>query len=263
MKSKYGLLRYKIKLGKGENNMVICIMQTRMGSTRLPGKVLKKICGKTVLEHDIDRLKRVKNIDEIIVATTTLQKDDVIVDEANRLGIKYYRGSENDVLSRYYYAAKENNSDVVVRVTSDCPLIDSKVTEDIIQYYLDSKYKYDYVSNTIERTYPRGLDTEVFSFKVLEKAFNEAESLRDREHVTPYIWSNPSLFRLFQYKSETDYSDLRWTLDTKEDLELITRIYNYLNLEKGNNFNMSDILKLYGKYAELKNINRDIEQKKL
>jgi spore coat polysaccharide biosynthesis protein SpsF len=242
---------------------VVCIMQARTGSTRLPGKVLKKICGKTVLEHDIDRLKRVKNINKIVVATTILEKDDAIVEEAKRLGVVYFRGSEEDVLSRYYYAAKESNAEVVVRVTSDCPLIDSEVTEKTIQYYLDNKDKYDYVSNTIDRTYPRGLDTEVFSFKVLERAFIEAKSVRDKEHVTPYIWDNPSIFRLAQYKNEVDYSNLRWTLDTKEDFQLISNIYDKLYLKKGNQFNMSDILNLYKKYPKLLKVNENIRQKEI
>lgn len=242
---------------------VVCIIQARVGSTRLPGKVLKNICNKTILEHDIDRLKRVKNINKIVIATTTLEKDNVLVEELERLDVTYYRGSEENVLSRYYYAAKENNADIVVRVTSDCPLIDSEVTEKIIQYYLDNTVKYDYVSNTIDRTYPRGLDTEVFSFKALEKAFNEAISERDREHVTPYIWSNSKLFKLAQYKNEVDYSELRWTLDTVEDFELINRIYTILYCEKNNNFNMNDILELYKEYPELNTINNIIEQKKI
>lgn len=242
---------------------VICIIQARVGSTRLPGKILKKICDKTVLEHDIDRLKRVKNINRIVIATTTLEKDNAVVKEANRLGVIHYKGSEEDVLSRYYYAAKENNADVVVRVTSDCPLIDSKVTEKIIQYYLDNSEKYDYVSNTIDRTYPRGLDTEVFSFEALEKAFNEAKSQRDREHVTLYIWGNSNLFRLHQYKNNINYSGLRWTLDTIEDFELINRIYSTLYPEKNNNFNMGDIVKLYMENPELKEINNHIEQKRI
>lgn len=242
---------------------VVCIMQARIGSTRLPGKVLKKICNKTVLEHDIDRLERVKNINKIVIATTILEKDNDIVEESNRLKVAYFRGSEEDVLSRYYYAAKENNADIIVRVTSDCPLIDSEITEKIIQYYLDNNEKYDYVSNTIDRTYPRGLDTEVFSFKTLEKAFNEAESQRDREHVTPYIWDNSNMFRLDQYKNDADYSELRWTLDTVEDFELINHVYTILYPQKGNDFNMKDIIELYKQYPELNSINNTIEQKKV
>lgn len=240
---------------------VVCIVQARVGSTRLPGKVLKQICGKIVLEHDIDRLKRVKNIDEIVIATTTLEKDNAIVKECERLGVKYFRGSEEDVLSRYYYAAKENNADVVVRITSDCPLIDPEISNDVIKYYLNNKDKYDYVSNTIERTYPRGLDTEVFSFKALEKAFNEAISERYREHVTPYIWDNPKVFRLAQYKNSQDYSDLRWTLDTEEDFELIDKIYNLLYPNMHSKFQFQNILSLYHKYPELYDMNKEIIQK--
>lgn len=241
---------------------IVCIVQARMGSTRLPGKVLKKICGKTVLEHDIDRLKRVKNINSIVIATTTLGKDNIIVDEANRLGVKYYRGSENDVLSRYYYAAKENNADIIVRVTSDCPLIDSNITERTIQYYIDNIKEYDYVSNTLDRTYPRGLDTEVFGFKVLEKAFKKADSERDREHVTPYIWDNPNVFKLGCFRNNVNYSEYRWTLDTEKDFQLINRIYELLYY-CNNEFCMEDILDLYLIYPELKKINIGIEQESI
>lgn len=240
---------------------IVCIVQARVGSTRLPGKVLKKICGKTVLEHDIDRLKRIKNIDELVIATTTLEKDNSIVQECERLGVEHFRGSEEDVLSRYYYAAKKHMADVIVRVTSDCPLIDSEVSEKIIQFYIDNKKNYDYVSNTIERTYPRGLDTEVFSFISLEKAFNESISKRDREHVTPYIWDNKEIFRITQYKNNKDYSNLRWTLDTEEDFNLIQQIYTFLYKDNKNKFNMQDILNLYHEYPELYEINREIMQK--
>ncbi|AWI03683.1 cytidylyltransferase domain-containing protein [Clostridium drakei] len=242
---------------------VVCIVQARIGSTRLPGKVLKKVCGKTVLEHDIDRLKRVKNIDEIVIATTNLQQDDIIVKESERLGVKYFRGSEKNVLSRYYYAAKENNAEVIVRVTSDCPLIDSEITEEIIQYYIDNNYKYDYVSNTVARTYPRGLDTEVFSFTALEKAFCETVLDKDKEHVTPYIWEDTNTFKLGYFVNDIDYSDLRWTLDTKDDFELIKTIYEHLYLEKGNDFNMKDILNLYENYPQLAEINKNIVQKEI
>ncbi|AZV55552.1 GNAT family N-acetyltransferase [Clostridium sp. AWRP] len=240
---------------------VVCIVQARFSSTRLPGKVLKEICGKTVLEHDVDRLRRIKNLDEIVIATTTLEKDNAIVKECEKLKVKCFRGSEEDVLSRYYYAAKENSADVVVRVTSDCPLIDSEVAESIIQCYMENREKYDYVSNTIDRTYPRGLDTEVFSFYALEKAFNEAASQRDREHVTPYIWDNDNIFNIFQYKNEMDYSNLRWTLDTKEDFKLISIIYE--QFQGRDYFGMNEIVKFLEKNPEVKEINKCIEQKKI
>lgn len=240
---------------------VVCVVQARVGSTRLPGKVLKKICDKTVLEHDIDRLRRIKNIDEIVIATTTLDKDNAIVSECERLGVKCFRGSEEDVLSRYYYAAKESNADVVVRITSDCPLIDPEISENIIRFYLNSMGKYDYVSNTLDRTYPRGLDTEVFSFSSLEKSFKEATSQRDREHVTPYIWDNNEIFKLTQYKNSKDYSYLRWTLDTDEDFKLIDKIYNLLYPNMNSKFKFENILNLYSEHPKLYDINREIMQK--
>lgn len=239
---------------------VVCIIQARVGSTRLPGKVLKKICDKTVLEHDIDRLKRVENINEIVIATTTLEKDNAIVEECKRLGISYFRGSEEDVLSRYYYAAKENKADVVVRVTSDCPLIDSYVTEKTIDFYI--KNSYDYVNNTYEKSFPQGFDTEVFSFKVLERAYKETKENIYREHVTTYFWKNPSIFFIGCYKSDVDYSMYRLTLDTEEDLELIRVIYH--NLYKVDRyFGLKDILELLKKNNEICNINKMIEQKKV
>lgn len=240
---------------------VVCIVQARVGSTRLPGKVLKNICGKTVLEHCINRLKRVKYINEIIVATTTLDKDDAIVKECKILGVKCFRGSEEDVLSRYYYAAKENYADAVVRITSDCPLVDSVVTENIIKYYIENAEDYDYVSNTIDRTYPRGLDTEVFSFNALEKSFKEAKSERDREHVTPYIWDNKDIFNIYQYKNNNDNSELRWTLDTEEDFKVISFIFE--NFKSNSYFGMKEIINLLKKNPEIIEINKCIEQKKL
>ena len=166
------------------------IIQARMGSTRLPGKVMMTLKNKTVLEHVIERVRQSNWIDEIIIATTTDKKDNDIEKEALKCGVKVFRGSEDDVLSRYYYAAKEYGLDIIVRITSDCPLIDSKVLDEVIQFYVDKNY--DVVSNAgadlSKRTYPRGLDTEVFSFKVLENAFTNAKEPYQREHVTPYIY---------------------------------------------------------------------------
>ena len=241
---------------------VICIIQARIGSSRLPEKVLKKIEGKTVLEHDVDRLKRVESINEIVIATTVEESDSKIVDEANRLNVKYFRGSGEDVLSRYYFAAKENKADIVVRVTSDCPLIDSQVTDEIIKFYIDNYPIYDYVSNTLDRTYPRGLDTEVFSFEALEKAFNEAKENFQREHVTPFIWDNNKEFSNYQFKDSRDNSHLRLTLDTAEDLELITEVYSEL-YSLDNKFGLKELINLFEKRPELIYINNEIEQKKI
>lgn len=240
---------------------VVCIVQARVGSTRLPGKVLKKICGKTVLEHVINRLKLVSNIDEIVIATTIGEKDNVIVDEAIRLGVKCFRGSENDVLSRYHFAAKESNADIVVRVTSDCPLLDSDVCRKVIDY-LKNNSEYDYVSNTIKRSYPRGLDVEVFSVNAIERTYKEAKKDYEKEHVTPYIWQNEEKFKVAQIIDTIDNSNLRLTLDTKEDFELIKYIYENLYRD-GQIFRLKEVLELYKKNPKIFEINREIEQKKI
>lgn len=238
------------------------IVQARMGSTRLSGKVMKNLEGKTVLEHVIDRVRQSKLIDEIIIATTTHNRDDVIEAEALRCGVKAFRGSEDDVLSRYYYAAKENSLDVVIRITSDCPLIDSKVLDEVIKFYVDNNY--DIVSNAgsdlSKRTYPRGLDIEVFSFKVLEKSFANAKETYQKEHVTPYIYENSIC--VYYYKNDIDYSKHRWTLDTDEDFKLISEIYKHL-YHGEHDFYLSDIVKLFETKQELFDINAHIEQKKL
>lgn len=238
------------------------IIQARMGSTRLPEKVMKNLQGKTVLEHVIERVKQSKLIDDIIIATTTHERDAVIGSEAFRCGVKAFRGSEDDVLSRYYYAAKENNLDVVVRITSDCPLIDPIVLDEIIDYYL--KTKQEIVSNAgsdlSNRTYPRGLDTEVFSFNALENAFNHAEEKYQREHVTPFIYENTD--QAFYYKNSVDYSKYRWTLDTDEDFELISEVYEHL-YHGTHDFYLSEIVRLFEKMPELYKINAHIEQKKI
>ncbi|MFZ5987159.1 MAG: cytidylyltransferase domain-containing protein [Bacillota bacterium] len=238
------------------------IIQTRMGSTRLPGKVMLDICGKPVIQHVIERIRQSKELDEIIIATTTLRQDDIIADEAQRNGVRCFRGSEDDVLSRYYFAAKENDLDVVVRVTSDCPLIDPLVTGDIVKFYKDNNY--DIVTNACpdltKRTYPRGLDTEVFSFRILEDAFNNARQKYQREHVTPYIYENSK--NIHYYKNNTDYSEYRWTLDTKEDFELISTIYRCL-YKGSHDFYYQDILNLIKAYPEIASINEAVEQKKI
>lgn len=241
---------------------IIAIIQARMGSTRLPGKVMMDLSGKTVLNHVITRVKQVKNIDQIIIATTTDNKDDVIVEEMLNYRVKVFRGSEEDVLSRYYYAAKENNADIIVRITSDCPLIDSNIIDEIVDFYINNKY--DLVTNAgsdlLQRTYPRGLDTEVFSFKQLEIAYNKAKEKYQREHVTPFIYENSN--NLFYYKNRVDYSKYRWTLDTEEDFELITKIYSELYKGK-HDFYLKDVIKLFHENPELFKINKHVEQKRL
>lgn len=239
------------------------IIQARMGSTRLPGKILKELMGKTVLQHVIERVGQSESIDEIVIATTTHQHDDVVAEETVKCGVKCFRGSEEDVLARYYLAAKENNVDIVVRITSDCPLIDPVVTDKLVNFFKINK-QYDLVTNVSsdlsKRTYPRGLDTEVFSFRALETAYNKANLQYQREHVTPFIYENSSM--IYYVKNIVDYSMYRLTLDTEEDFMLIKMIYHHL-YKNNHDFHLQDIIKLFEQYPDLPKINAHIEQKRL
>lgn len=243
---------------------VVCLVQARVGSTRLPGKILKEICGKTILHHEIDRLKKCKEIDEIVIATTDKEDDDKIVNEAKKLSVKYFRGSENDVLSRFYYSAKENNADIIVRVTSDCPCIDFEILDKMLIYFKD-KYKekqVDYLSNTIKRTYPRGYDIEIFTFSALEKSYINAEKEYEREHVTPYIYDKTNNFLKLSFENKDDYSNYRVTLDTIEDFIVIKNIFENLYY-KNPYFKLNDVVQYLNNNLHIVDINKHIEQKKL
>ncbi|ENK0555901.1 glycosyltransferase family protein [Clostridium botulinum] len=238
------------------------IIQARMGSTRLPGKAMLNLCGKTVLDHVIERVKQSEYIDDIIIASTSSQKDDLIINQAKKNKVKYFRGSEENVLSRYYYSSLENQLDVIVRITSDCPCIDSFVTDDIIKFFIRNKY--DLVTNggsdLSNRTYPRGLDVEVFSFEVLQDAFVNGKEKYQQEHVTPYIYENYK--NIYYYKNDIDYSKYRWTLDTEEDWILVKEVYKELYNGK-HDFYFRDIINLFCERPELSEINEHIEQKKI
>lgn len=245
-----------------KDTRTVAIIQARMGSTRLPGKVMMKLKDKTALAHDIERIKQSKSMDDIVIATTVNKEDDEIVQEALLNGVKVFRGSEEDVLSRYYGVALESRADIVVRVTSDCPLIDPKVIDEIVEYYKNNDY--DLVTNAgsdlSQRTYPRGLDVEVFSFESLEKAYNNADAEYQKEHVTPYIYENSD--RIYYYKNDIDYSKYRWTLDTEEDLELIKAVYDELYIGE-HDFYLADVVKIFEKKPNLYDINKHVEQKKI
>jgi len=241
--------------------MVLAIIQARMGSSRLPGKTLKKISGKPLLEHVINRIKYSETIDEIMVATTTNPEDKAIISLAEQQDILTYSGSTDDVLDRVYKAAKKGKADIIVRVTADDPFKDPTIIDKIVKYFITNP-KVDYVSNTIEPTYPIGIDVEVFSFSALEKAWKEAKSLLEREHVTPYIWDNQGLFNIASIKNRTDLSHLRWTIDTKEDIEMTRAVYKILYKE-GEIFLMNDILKFIERYPHVPAINSHIEQNHL
>jgi len=233
-----------------------------MTSERLPGKVLKKVLGKTILEYHLERIKLVPSVDEVVVATTVNDTDNPIVELCEQTNTAYYRGSEPDVLSRYYDAAKQFNADVVMRVTSDCPLLDPVEVEKVVKRYLDNADRFDYVSNFVnERTYPRGMEAEVFPFRVLEEASREALEPRDREHVTTFIYTRPERYRLGGLRYGSDESRYRLTVDTGADFELVGKIIESLYPKK-NIFGMRDILELMKENPEWELINSHVKQKK-
>tara|TARA_S200000501_G_scaffold378448_2_gene441112 strand:+ start:636 stop:1364 length:729 start_codon:yes stop_codon:yes gene_type:complete len=228
------------------------IIQARMLSTRLPGKVLKKINNnKVVLEMISKRLEHVENKTDIIFATSKNKADDKIEEFCRKKKYAFFRGDEKNVLKRYYEAAKSFNLDVVVRCNADCPLIDSKIVNKVILEFLNSDA--DYVSNILKPSFPVGMHTEVFSFKSLKKAFKEASDEEELEHVTPYFYRNPEKFKLKNVKHSEDLSHHRWTLDYKEDLNLISKIY--FELKNKDIFSMEEILEVFEKQPTLFDIN--------
>lgn len=237
------------------------IIQARMTSTRLPGKVLMEIEGKSMLWHVVERLKFCRTISDIILAIPDSKENNALEGFAKSNDIKYFRGSEEDVLSRYYETAKKFKCDVVARITSDCPVIDPETADLVINEHLNSDY--DYTSNTLERTFPRGLDVEVFNFKALERAYKDAKEAHQREHVTPYIYEHPEIFRLQSVRAEGIFKrpELRLTVDTKEDMALIKEIYKYL-YNPDEIFGAGKIIELFSKKPELAEINADVRQKK-
>ena len=227
----------------GNNSNTLAIIQARLGSTRLPGKVLKKILGKTVLEHIVERLNYAEKIDQIIIATSILRENDPIEELARKKEIPCFRGSEDDVLNRFYQAALQYKGDIVVRITGDCPLVDPFVVDKIIDYHLS--HGGDYTSNTIKRTFPRGIVAEVFTFDVLKRLCQMELDPAYREHVTQYILHNPENFKINSFTQEEIPFDTnwRWVLDTQEDFEFIQNIFSQL-YRKGHLFRIEDIFNL-------------------
>lgn len=238
----------------------VIIIQARMGSTRLPGKVMMKLKGKSMLEQLINRLRNCINVDDIIVATSVEEKDDSIEQECKRINVNCFRGSEDNVLSRYYYAAKESNADVIIRITADCPVMDYKIIDNMLEKFMKSNT--DYMSNfdILENTFPRGMDVEIISKNALDKTYKEATQEFEKEHVTPYIYRNPDKFILMGYSNSRDLSNYRFTVDTKEDFELIQIIYDNL-YDFNKEFSMEDIVDFIDRNPNLKHINEYVKQK--
>jgi len=235
--------------------MIIGILQARVSSSRLPGKVLRPILGVPMLEHHLERLRRVSRLDRLIVATSTEKSDKPIDQLCRELKVECFRGSLDDVLDRYYQSAKGYAPEVVVRLTGDCPLADPEVIDDGIRHYLE--HDFDYVSNCMERTHPVGLDFEVFRFEALETAWREAQLPSEREHVTPFIKNHPERFNIGYYRNDVDLSHHRWTVDEPEDFEFVTAVYEAL-YPGHPRFCMDDVLDLLARRPELTEINYHI-----
>lgn len=277
-----------------KNPKVIIITQARTGSTRLPGKILKQIEGKTLLGHHLDRLIQVKKAHDIVVATTTLPEDQVVIEICQnyrppawfnpmRMAAKmdpliqgfmsqlqtttgyplsYFQGSPEDVLDRYYQTAQAFEADIIVRVTSDCPLIDPQIIDGLIETFLQNQNQYDYMANFYnqQRSFPLGFEVEVFSFGVLERAYHEASEKLDREHVTPYLWKNKDLFRLGVFHNQEDYSSMRLTVDTQADFELMQNLIPSLH-HINHQFRLQDVIAVMKSQPEWQSLNQNIEHK--
>ncbi|KZL94091.1 cytidylyltransferase domain-containing protein [Clostridium magnum] len=236
--------------------MIYAIIQARLGSSRLPGKVMMEIQGKPVLGHVYNRISYSKLIDKIIVATSDLDEDRKIIDFCKLNNIDFFAHSENDVLTRYYETAKNKGispGDHVVRITADCPLHDANVVDKVIKVFLDGDY--DYVSNTFEYTYPDGLDVEIFSFNVLEEAWKNARLASEREHVTPYMKKNDK-YKKTNVISDKKYPIYRLTLDYKEDYELIKNIYEGIGKAY---FSLDETIKFLEKHIDYTRINENYD----
>ncbi len=238
--------------------MIIAILQARMGSSRLHGKVLLKIKGKTLLELYLDRVKQSSLIDKIIIATTTKSPDDAIWQLAVNLGVDCFRGSEDDLLDRFWQCAKKYKADVVVRFTADDPFVDHQVIDRGIGIFNENQV--DFVTNHFEPTYPEGLDIEVYSIDALERSWREAKLRSEREHVFPYIQNHQNLFNIINFRQDSDYSHLRWTIDHDCDFEMTKIIYDYLYDDKPI-FLQNDILSLLEKHPEIAEMNSHINRK--
>lgn len=231
---------------------VVAIVQARMSSTRLPGKVLRELCDRPMIEVILDRTQMCKAIDSVVVATTVDSSDDVLVNWLKHKQIPIFRGSVSDVLDRFYKCAEVYEADIVIRVTADDPLKDAEIIQEALDLILESD-DLDYVSNTINPTYPEGLDIEVIKFTALQRAALEASLASDREHVTPYIWRNPDKFNLRSFHMTPDLSSWRWTVDKPQDLTFMNCVFNSF----GSNHLISyrDVIQLIRENPSMQTIN--------
>ncbi len=243
-------------LSENNKKRITLMIQARVGSNRLPGKVLKTIEGKPMIWHVINRVKKIPNIQQIVLITTEKKEDEKLEEIAKTHEILFFRGDENDVLNRHYQCAITFKAEHIIRITGDCPLIDPTIIQSILEFYLENDY--DYVSNTIKPTFPDGLDVEIFSLKALKKAVKNAKLSSEREHVSPYFIKNPKKFKLHNIKNKKDLSHMRWTIDQKQDLKFVRKIYAKVRPRKI--FSMQDVLKIILEEPELQKINEGIKR---
>jgi spore coat polysaccharide biosynthesis protein SpsF len=235
----------------------VAIIQARTGSTRLPGKVLRPLLAEPLLVHVVRRVRRARSVDETVVATTTLPADDAIADLGTAEGWPVFRGSEMDLLERYLGAARVHAAERVIRITSDCPLVDPALIDDVVEALATDGA--DYASNTLApRTFPRGLDVEAMTMDALESAGRDDRDPASREHATPFLYHNPERYRLAAVRNQVDLSTYRWTVDTLEDYELVRRIYDALGRD---DFGWREALGVVEANPDWSDLNRHIAQK--
>lgn len=242
---------------------VVAIVQARMGSSRLPGKVMKDIAGKPMLHWVLRRADQIPSGDEVVLATTTDREDGPLVALGEELGYRVVQGHPVDVLDRYRQAAQEADAEVIIRLTGDCPMLDAGVSEQTLQVFLQAHGELDFVANRLldHRTYPIGLDTEVCSRSALELAWKEAEAPHEREHVMPYLYENPGRFKTRLVDADGDWGHLRWTVDTAKDLAFVRAVYQAFSPRI--DFGWREVLDLLAERPELQEINAGVEHRTL
>ncbi|OGO19500.1 MAG: hypothetical protein A2Z14_04015 [Chloroflexi bacterium RBG_16_48_8] len=242
---------------------IVAIIQARMGSSRLPGKILLDIAGLPMLARVVERVRRAETIDEVVVATTVEREDDVVAQYCQDQGYPYIRGDNLDVLKRYWQAAQTFKADIIVRITADCPLMDPRVVDRTVNAFLSSYPKAQFGTDRgldqIRRTYPIGMDVEVMTYDALNMAYHEAKEAYQREHVTPFLYEVIGCFDKTSVDAEGDYGSQRWAVDTPEDLAFVREIY--ARLAEKENFGFEDVISLLEREPALLEINAQITQK--
>lgn len=250
-----------MKLSNSVKQKIICLIQTRMDSTRLPGKAMKLINGKPMIYRVFQALSKSNSIGKIVIVTSENKNDNELIKFLEKNNMEYFRGSKDDVLDRYYQAAKKLGADLIIRITGDCPLIDSDIVDSVIEKVIRNNL--DYASNVEVRTFPRGYDVEVFTYETLKKIHQSTNDPDDREHVTLYLRRNQNLFKIGNITAQESKSHPEWRVcvDTKQDLDLIRKIF--MRYRKKNRITYEDVIEFFKKYPKMTDVNKKIEQKRI